>query len=225
MPVPVDHHARLREVARRLVAQEDPLQRLSPLGRLDLTHDHHGQRQRFGAVITSRLLRGHQLDRPGGDQHLGPPRRLPVACRDRHISAPQRLPVTCVPVQLAAAGDAVAQHRAEAVVLGPHDRVTGRFVFVCDIFKDISTSIADVDPQGALGGRADRLAAPLPEPALAGLTFTPGLAGLALADGVAASEDLVGQPEHGAGGGMDGQRVVALVATAVAVADLPQPGQ
>ena len=124
MPVPVDHHARLREVARRWVAQEDPLQRLSPLGRLDLAHDHHVQRQRFGAVITPRLLRGHQLDRPGGDPHLGPPRRLPVACRDRHRSAPQRLPVTCVPVQLAAARGAVAQHRAEAVVLGPHDIVT-----------------------------------------------------------------------------------------------------
>ena len=71
-----------------------------------------------------------------------------------------------------------------------------------------------------VGGRPDRLAAPLPEPALAGLAVAPGLAGLALGDGVAAGEDLVGQPEHGAGRGMDGQGVVALVATATAVADL-----
>lgn len=95
-------------------------------------------------------------------------------------------------------------------------------MLIFDIFENVGTAIAHVDPGDAVGGRADRLAPLFPEPTLAARAIAAVLPGLALGGPVAAGEDLAGQADDGAGGGVDGQSVVTLVAAAVAVADLAE---
>ena len=110
-------------------------------------------------------------------------------------------------------------------MLRPHDIIAIILISEFYVLEDISGTIADVDPGGAVGGRTHRLAPLPPEPALASLAVALGLSGFVLGDVIAAGEDLVGQPEHGTGPDLDGQGVVAEVAATAAGADLPEPGQ
>ena len=70
-----------------------------------------------------------------------------------------------------------------------------------DVFEEIGAPIADIEPGGAGGGWADRLAPPPPEPALATRAIAADPPGLARGGMVAALEDLPGQADDGAGRG------------------------
>src|SRR5271155_4719372 len=93
---------------------------------------------------------------------------------------------------------------AMAVVLGADDEVAIVIMFVADIFADIGSAIADVDPQFSLGRRSDGLTPRDPESGLAGRAIAASGAALAFGNVLAASEDLAGQSEHGAVLGADG---------------------
>ena len=92
--------------------------------------------------------------------------------------------------------------------------------FVFEELKGVGAAVADVDPMAAGGGRADPLDGVDPQQALAAVALAAG--GDPLPGGLAgAVMKLLGdQADQLAGLRVDGQRVVAFVAPAAAVADL-----
>ena len=96
---------------------------------------------------------------------------------------------------------------------------------VLEELEGVGAAVADVDPMAAGRGRADPPGRVDPQQALAAVAVAAGgdpLPGGAVRRGL---ELLAGQADQLAGPRVDGQRVVAFVAPAAAVADLAQAGQ